>query len=220
MIIILAVLIAFIVPVLFVLRREWKLKKEEDAKHGGAVNRKKEPVAPKAVIKVTLALVFITLPVLYLSDLSYSFYSPRDSAVKVAFKHTGKRKADCGEADLFRKEGERYRKELRDSKQVRMSMEKLANCPRQRHPVVLELYMDGVALLDKPYPPTGLKKDMASYIYEEFVIQPGEHRFQARLYTNGAKDAPDHEIDETVKIGPAEVKVIRVDDKLDRFVIE
>lgn len=219
MVIILAVLIAFVVPVLFVLRREWKLKKAEDAKQGAAA-KKKEPVSPQALFKTTVAVLFILLPAIYFSDTSYSFYSPQNSAVKVAFKHTGKRIADCGEADLFRSEGERYRKELKDTRQVKMNIEKLANCPRERHPVVLELYMDGKEMLKKAYPPTGIKSDMASYIYDEFVIEPGVHKFEARLYDKGAKDAPDYTIEQVVTVAPKEVKVIRVDDKLNKFVIE
>lgn len=220
MLIIFAVLIAFVVPVLFVLRREWKLKKAEEAKLGGALAKKKEPVAPVAVIKVMAGIMLLIFPVFFLSDAPYRFYSPDEAIVKVAFKHTGNRKVDCGEADLFKKEGERYRRELKDSTQVKMSMEKLLNCPRERHPVIVELFMDGDRLLDKAYSPTGLKKDMASYIYDEFMIKPGGHRFEARIYVNGTHEGPEHTLSTGVDVRPGEVMVVRVDDKLGQIVLE
>ena len=215
-----AVLLGFILPVIFVVWREMRRGRAQEAKLGIATPKKKEPFSVKAFVRATVVMFFITVPVLYISDASYSFYKPGEAALKVAFKHIGRRIADCSEADLIRTEGERYRKLLKDTRQVQMNIAKLANCPRERYPVVVEIDLDGRNILKKAYSPTGFKKDMASYVYEEFLIEPGTHTLSARLYDRGLDGGPNYTLEEKVDIKPAEIKLIRVDDKLNKMLLE
>lgn len=217
MYIILITLLAFVIPVLIILGREWKKKKEEEAK---GVVRKKEPLNPAALVRITIVLLIMLVPALVLSDLPGRFYSANDSGIKIAFKHTGKRKVDCDEVDLIKKAGERYRRQLQRSKQVVMQVEGLSGCPRERHPVSVELYVDGKRSLDKSYAPTGLKKDMASYIYEEFIIAPGPHTVSVKLYDRGNRQSPDYALENTVTFKPREVKVIWFNDKSNSLLME
>lgn len=222
MIILLVTLLAFVLPVLYVLYREWKLNKKAEAVRDGvtAAPKKKEPFNPVAVAKVALVLLLVGVPSFFLSDASFSFFSPDVSALKVGFKHTGKRIFNCDEANLIKQEGERYRAMLKESKHVQMSNQKLAGCPRERYPVAVEVYMDGKKLLDKNYPPTGLKKDMASYVYEEFIIEPGTHKFLVKLYDTGKKDSPDFVFEDTADIKPRDIKLITFDDKANKLILE
>jgi hypothetical protein len=183
--------------------------------------RPKKPFDIVSFIRVTVVLiVFIGLPVLVLSNISYSFYSPRESAIKVAFQHTGKRIVDCDEKDLIKEEGQRYRELLKTEKRISMNMGKLAGCPRERFPVVVALSIDGKTILDKAYKPKGIKKDMASYIYDDFIINPGVHRITVAMYDSGNKNKPDSTMDETVDIKPGEIKVFRFDNASNKLVVE
>lgn len=212
------VLLAFILPVIYIAIKEWRSRKASE-KDGGPP-RKKEPLNWSALARVSVILFVLILPSVWLSDISYSFYRKEDAALKVAFKLSGSRVADCEEADLIKKEGERYRRELKDTRQVKMSMSKLGRCPRERNPVTVELYMDGKKLLDKSYAPTGLKKDMASYVFEEFLIEPGMHRVEAKLYRSGAGKPADFSLDGTVESKPGEIRVVRFDEKEGALLIE
>jgi len=219
MLILLAVLFSFIIPVFFVIRREWKLKKEEEAK-GRTVAREKEPVKPLSFVKAVIVLLLVFSPIFFFSSSSYRFYSADESAVKAAFKHTGKRKADCDEAGLLKKAGEDYRKERKATRRVPMQIGNLTSCPRARFPVKVELYMDGGKLLDKEYEPTGISKDMSSYVYEEFIIHPGRHAFSVKMYDRGNKDLPDYTLEDTVEVKPMEIKVMWFDYTSGRLVLE
>lgn len=212
MTIILITFLAFLLPVAIYLFREWKKNRDKEAKEG-FVPKKKEPMSFAGLVKVTVLLIVVAIPVYFLSDLSYSYYPTDAGVLKIAFKHTGTRVSDCEEADLIKKEGERYRQQLKDTKQVKMNIEKLAKCPRERHPVMVELFIDGKLVLDKSYSPTGLKKDMASYIYDEFPISTGEHTFRMLLYDTGKKDSPSYTLDRSTVVKPREVKVIWLSDK-------
>lgn len=212
MIIIIVTLLAFLIPVAIFLFMEWKKNKEKEAKEG-LIPKKKEPLSIAGLVKVSILLIAVALPVYFLSDQPYPYYPKDDGVLKIAFKHSGARVSDCDEADLLKKEGERYRQQLKDTRQVKMSIEKLAKCPRERHPVMVELYIDGNLVLDKSYAPTGLKKDMASYIYDEFTVSAGEHTFRMLLYDTGSKGSPSYTFDGTAVVKPREVKVIWLSDK-------
>ncbi|MBI4948784.1 MAG: hypothetical protein HY955_01415 [Deltaproteobacteria bacterium] len=212
------VLLAFILPVIYIVIKEWRRKKASEKDNGLPV--KKRPLDRRALAGVSVILFAIILPSVWLSDISYSFYRKEAAALKVAFKHSGGRVAECDEADLIKKEGERYRRELKDTRQVKMSMSKLGGCSRERHPVVVELYMDGRKLLDRAYAPTGLKRDMASYVFEEFLIEPGLHRVEAKLYRSGPGRPADFSLDHAMELRAGEIRVVRFDEKEDALLIE
>lgn len=220
MIIILAVLFAFVIPVLFIVWREFRRKKAEEEKEGGAAPKVKEPVKIAALVKVTLILFLVGVPVYLFSSYRYGYYPPEESALKIGFKHSGKRVVDCDEAELIRKAGESYRKALKTEGQVKMNIEALTGCPRERFPVVVSLSIDGKPVLDRAYSPTGIKKDMASYIYEEVTVQPGPHRVRVTMYDREKKGPPDFTLDETAEFKPGRIKVVWFDDKAEKLVLE
>jgi len=219
MIIILVTLLAFIIPVAIYLLREWRKNKAREEREG-VVHRKKEPLSASGTARAAALFAVLMVPVYFLSDRPYSYHRGEEGVVKIAFKHSGTRIADCEEADLLQKEGERYRQQLKDTRQVRMSIEKIAKCPRERHPVAIEFFVDGEKVLDKSYAPTGLKKDLASYIYDEFAVPPGYHSFRVLLYDSGTKETPAYALDTGSAVRPREVRVVWFNDKADALVME
>lgn len=219
MTVILVTLFAFLVPVAIVLLREWRKSKQREAAEGVEA-REKGPFPWSGAARAALALLFIAVPVYIFSEQPYSHYAPEEAMLKVAFKHSGERVADCDEAGLVRSEGDRYRKELKDRRQVQMDIAALARCPRQRHPVLLEIYIDGARALDRAYAPTGLKKDMASYIYEEFALSPGSHTIAAHLYNSGGKGASAYSIETSASVEPGGVLVLWFNEKEDSLMLD
>lgn len=212
MVIILVTLFAFLIPVAFVLWREWKKGKEKEAREGVSV-RKKEPVSVSGVVRASVVLLVLLAPVYFISDPPYAHYGPEDSILKVAFKQSGQRVDDCNERGLISEEGERYRGELKDARRVQMDIARLAKCSRERHPIMLEVYVDGEKSLDEAYAPTGLKKDLASYIYSELSLKPGERKIRALMYNSGSREKPAYVLEKTIEVAPGDVKVIWFDGK-------
>lgn len=186
----------------------------------GAQAKTNGPISVVFALKAALILGIFMIPAYFQSDSPYSFYTDRDASVKVAFKHIGKKVVNCDEAEVIKSEGERYRKDLKATKRVQMNMATFADCPRERFPVHVSLSIDGNPVLDRSYAPTGLKKDMSSYVYDEFIITPGRHKLNATLNDSGRKDAPDYVFEETVDVKPAQVKLIIFDDTLGKLVVE
>ncbi len=60
-------------------------------------------------------------------------------------------------------------------------MQAVQNVAIERSPVELIFYVDGKEVLKKVYNPRGLRKDSSIYVYEEFLLTPGEHTFKLTL---------------------------------------
>lgn len=212
-----AVMAVFLIPLLFLYlkgRRRPGMNAAPGLKEGGKASR------AFVILKAALVFAFFLIPVYFHSDSSYTFFNGSPASIKVAFKHTGKRVVDCDEAELIKREGERYREILKGDKGVRMDITKLAGCPRERHPVAVKLVVDGRTLLFKSYPATGLKKDMASYISEEFMLPSGEYTVKAELSDSGNPGSPDFTLSEKVSFNPYQVRLVRFDDRTGSLVIE
>lgn len=193
---------------------------QKPAQKKAAPRKKASAFNLRGVITSAVVTAVVLVPIVYLSSASYSFFSPADSSVKVAFKHSGKRISDCDENEMIRKEGERYREQLKGERRVQMNIEKLANCPRERFPVVVSVTIDGNSVLNKVYSPTGFKKDMASYVSEEFIVAAGAHNLEVTLSDTGKKEAPDYILKETVELKPGEVRLVTYDDRDNKLVVE
>ncbi len=184
------------------------------------MSRAKKKIDVVTVLRVVPVLVVLMLPVFFLSDAPYAFYNPEEAVIKLAFKHSGRRKVECSEEELLRKAGERLRKQLKDTQGVRMDMALASKCPRERFPVRVKLMVDGVKVLDKEYPPKGLKKDIASYIYERIPVSPGTHRLYMWMNDSGPKGTGIYETEGTVELKAAEVLLLRFDDTKKEIVME
>lgn len=215
----LAVIFAIFIPIAFLVWKEWGRKKTAADKTVAAV-KTAEPFDVAKFIRVVIVLVAILLPAVYLSDASFSFYKPETALLKIAFKHSGKRIVDCDETALIKQAGQMYRKSLKDVGRVSMDNAMMNGCPRERYPVSVNVMLDGAQLLRKDFSPTGIKNDMASYVYDEFTVKPGERRVTVSLWDTGRKETPDYSLDETVSFADRQTLLIRVDDVAGKLVIE
>lgn len=219
MITILAVLFAFLIPVFFLLYREFGMPKPGVKKTDAA--KPSRSVGAGEVMKAGAAVLIIISPVFFLSERTFSFYPPDAASLKVAFKKAGKRVADCDEAGEIKRAGERYRAALREKgKGVQMSLKTLATCPRERHPLKVVVKIDGKEALNKIYPPTGLSKDMASYVFEDLRISPGSREIEAYLHDSGETGAADFSVKKTLTVRRSEIKLIRFDEFANTLVLE
>ncbi len=220
MITILAVLFAFLIPVFFLLFKEFR-RPNAGAKKTDTAKQPSRPLDMGAAIKSAALVLIIISPVFFLSDRNLSFYPPGTASLKVAFKKAGKKVVDCDEAGEIKRAGERYRAALREGgKGVQMSLKTLGTCPRQRHPLKVVVKIDGKEALNKVYSPTGFSKDMASYVFEDLNISPGGREIEAHLYESGGIGIPDFSLKKTASVRQSEIKLIRFDEFTSALVLE
>jgi hypothetical protein len=129
----------------------------------------------------------------------YRHLGPDQALIKVSFTRVGKPVGDCRkptEAELAR---------------LPPQMRPTEICPRERSPITVQVDVNGNKVLERTAPPSGLKKDSASAIYERVVVPAGEQRIAVRLSDDvRAREAPYHR-EATVKLAPGQVLVIDFD---------
>ena len=75
-----------------------------------------------------------------------------------------------------------------------------AKCERERHPVRLELDVNGATVLAVDRAPTGLWNDGAASIYESFEFLPGTYDIAVRLRDSGLDQGWDYTARENVRL--------------------
>ncbi len=212
------VIVIILAPIFYLNRRDW-LPQKGAGDEARSVEFERT-VGLFTVLRIVPVLALFMLPVFFLSDAPYAFYAPDEAVIKLAFKHSGRRRVDCGEEELFRKAGEMFRRQLKDTRAVEMDIDLVSKCPRERFPVEVRLSVDGAVVIDKKYPPKGFRKDMASYIYERVTVRPGTHRVAMWMNDSGPEGNGVYEIEETVEIKAGEILLLRFDDTKKALVME
>jgi hypothetical protein len=129
----------------------------------------------------------------------YRHLEPGQALIKVSFTHVGKPVGDCrklSEAELAK---------------LPPNMRAPEVCPRERSPVTVQVDIDGQRVLERSAPPSGLKKDGASALYERLPVTAGQRHIAVRLSDDvRARDAALHR-EATLTLVPGQVLVIDFD---------
>ncbi len=158
--------------------------------------------------------IILLLPALFVmkyTAVPYPFYSDDVAVLKVAFQHTGKRVIPYDEIKALKERAKQYREELKNERQVRMSLKSRQGATRERFPLEMELIVDGKKLLDKEYQAMGRQRDMAAVVYDAFELKPGTHHIRAVMKDSKREDAISYVFEDTVEFNPRDVKVITFD---------
>jgi hypothetical protein len=130
---------------------------------------------------------------------TYHHLAPGQALVKVSFTRVGKPVGDC--------------RPLTPEELAKLppNMRAPMKCPRERSPVTVQVDIDGVRVLDRVAPPTGLSRDGASSVYERIVVPAGERRIAVALSDDVRAREAAHHREATVRLAPGQVLVIDFD---------
>jgi hypothetical protein len=112
----------------------------------------------------------------------YRLLGDKQAVIKLSFSHSAQLKYPC----TARPEHELAK--------LAPNMRNPMDCPRERAPVVINLWMDGLLLLSATSPPQGFHKDGAATVYRRLAIPAGSHQFTASL-----ADGPDGNANFTIE---------------------
>ncbi len=82
------------------------------------------------------------------------------------------------------------------------------DCPRERSPVTVELFLDGKSITRVVAVPPGLYNDQAIDIYDSVKVTAGKHLLAVQMNDNINVDGPTHNHEQTVMLEPAQLLVI------------
>lgn len=139
---------------------------------------------------------------------SYHILGSQEALVSVTFSHAGERVGEC--RTLTQEE----------LNKLAPNMRKPNDCPRERHPVYIELRTNEQLVFAQTLAPSGLWNDGKSNIYQRTKVDAGNYLIFIGMNDSGSKDSFDYELSRNLTINPGHNVVIRFDDLHDTFVIE
>jgi hypothetical protein len=138
----------------------------------------------------------------------YRHMAADQALIKLSFSHTGKPVADCATQTP-----EQLAK-------LPPNMRAPVRCPRERSPIVVELDVDGKAVVRHSAKPSGLSKDGASSVYHRVQVDAGTHRMAVRLKDDVRSTGFDHVVETSVLLKPAQILVIDFDTSTQRITLQ
>jgi hypothetical protein len=135
----------------------------------------------------------------------YQLLPPRQAVVSLTISHAGQRIGECRKLT---------QEELNE---LPPNMRKPSECPRERHPVMVELRADGGVLYRVTSPPSGLWSDGKATVYRRLQVSAGQHDLFVGMNDSGGKGF-DFEASVTRQLSPGQNLVIDFNELQQAFV--
>ena len=129
----------------------------------------------------------------------YRLLDEGQAIVSLTFSHAGQRVEACRTLSQA------------EMQELPPNMRVATSCPRERHPVVVSLEVDGLSLYQKSIPPSGIWSDGESVVYQRLRLKAGEHELHVGIRDSGAAQGFDFEARKTVSLKPGQHMVIEFD---------
>ena len=137
----------------------------------------------------------------------YEMVGADDAIATVTFSHAAKR---VGECRMLSQD---------ELNKLPPNMRKPSECPRERHPVRLELRSGDKVLYEDRLAPSGVWSDGKANVYRRIVVPAGRHEFFVGMNDSGSDAGFDYETTAQVDVGAGRNVVIRFDEQSQEFLI-
>lgn len=137
----------------------------------------------------------------------YEIVEEQYAIITLTFSHAAQRVGECrilSQAELD---------------ELPPNMRQPADCPRERHPVRLELRSDETVLYEALMPPSGVWDDGKANVYRRVIVPAGRHELFVGMNDSGTAAGFDYEQRATLDIEPGRNVVVRFDETAQRFTI-
>jgi hypothetical protein len=135
----------------------------------------------------------------------YELLADGQALVSIAFVHAGERVGEC------------RRLTQEELNALPPNMRKPSECPRERHPLRVELRSGTKLLYSDVLLPSGLWSDGKSNVYQRIVIAAGRHDLFVGMNESGGEKGFDYEQSVTIDVAAHRNIVIRFDEKNQKF---
>ena len=129
----------------------------------------------------------------------YDYVNPDEAIISVAFSHAGQRVSQC-------------RRLTQDElNELPPNMRKPSECPRGRHPVHVQLSLDGESLLDQVLPASGIWSDGKANAYERLTVRAGVYDFEVVINDGGGSSSGEMKTRARLEVRPGSNVVVSLD---------
>lgn len=135
----------------------------------------------------------------------YELVDQGEGIISLTFSHAGERIGEC------RKMTQEELNELPPN------MRKPSDCPRERHPIRVELRSGESVLYSDVLAASGIWSDGKANVYHRIVVPVGDHELFVGINDSGREVGFDHESTAHVEVSPGRNIVIRFDAQSRQF---
>ncbi len=165
---------------------------------------------PKAIRFVLQALnyaVFMALVWYFSTSPPYRQLAEDQAVIALAFSHAGERREEC------RRLSQEELAKLPPNMRIPM------DCPRERSPVKVELFLDNELVISETARAPGLYEDQGVDVYRKVKIPAGKHDLRVRMNDNVRIQGPTYTHEQTVELEPAQLLVVDFKKDMGKFII-
>lgn len=138
----------------------------------------------------------------------YRMLEENEAFVSVTFSHAAKIIGECHQLTQA------------ELDELPPNMRKPMSCPRERHPVYLELRADKEVIFSATLLPSGIWSDGKANVYNRSTIKAGTYLLFIGMNDSGTGDGFDYELSVETEIEPGQNLVVGFDGLSNSFVIE
>lgn len=137
----------------------------------------------------------------------YRILDEQEAIVSLTFSHAADRIEEC------------RRLTQEELNELPPNMRKPDDCPRERHPVHVELRIDDTLVHSETALPSGLWSDGKANIYRRITIDAGEHALYVGMNNSGSENGFNFELRQDITIVSGQNLVITFNDLQKKFLI-
>ena len=137
----------------------------------------------------------------------YKLVEDDRAIISLVFSHAGDRIAECRVLSQD------------ELNKLPPNMRKPSDCPRERHPVRVELRSGPNTLYQDTLLPSGIWSDGKASIYQRIEVPAGKHEIFVGMNDSGGSDDFDSTNSVTVDVTPGRNLVIQFDEQTEQFLI-
>ena len=148
------------------------------------------------VLQVLNYSVFMALVWYFSASPSYRQLAEDQAIVTVAFSHAGERRAEC--------------RTLSQEELMKLppNMRLPSDCPRERSPVKVELFLDEELTISEIARAPGLYEDQGVDIYRKVKVPIGTHNLRIQMNDNVRVEGPTYTHEQKIELKPAQMLVV------------
>ncbi|MCJ7556691.1 MAG: cytochrome b N-terminal domain-containing protein [Gammaproteobacteria bacterium] len=179
-----------------------------DAPHEKAPTTPASPIRRRLIRPLALVASYGLLALVtgWLSNSpAYQLLNPGQAMIALSFSHAGQRLHEC------------HTLTQDELNKLPPNMRALTDCPRERHPVQVELRVDGEVVYKDSLMPSGLWDDGESSIYKRVTVNAGKRRVFIGMRDSGRTEGFDIQQEVQMDLSERQNLLVELDDLTQRF---
>ncbi len=166
------------------------------------------PKAIRLILQVLNYAVFMALVWYFATSPSYRQLAEDQAVITVAFSHAGERREEC------------RRLTQEELMKLPPNMRIPTDCPRERSPVKVELFLDNELTISEVAKAPGLFEDQGVVIFRKVKVPVGTHDLRVQMNDNVRVEGPTFTHEQRIELEPAQMLVVDFKTDAGKFIVK